>query len=235
MIFSQAELMVLLSVLGGTALYGFWERKSYSPARILQAANTLAGQGVLEAGGSGFSLKSEQARELLLPMAAGKWAVMLTPREKELPQICYMVGAGGITGAESVAVQRDGVRLFRLAPEDWEEELAARGVLPPLWRSFPRGRSWERPVEGDALPPLRALLEDEPDCGWLMEYFRVPERRACRGVLIRTTAGERVAWICEEEKTAVTNDLRRAVGLPERGGEGYDSGGGHCAGAEPEL
>nr|WP_302664933.1 hypothetical protein [uncultured Agathobaculum sp.] len=214
MIFSQVELMVLLSLLGGQKLYGFWRKPTYSPEQILQTANALMRHGILDVTESGFTICSAEVRTLLLPMVEANWAILLTPKDKELPQICYMVTPSVLIGYETVAVQPDAVSLFSLSSQHWEEELIERGVLSawgnPLLPKQRQEKKLEPPNQIPALDQLEQCAQGE----WLLEYFQVPQKKAYRAVLIHRVLGERMAMAGDGNIAVSTNDLQSAVALP---------------------
>nr|WP_300167683.1 hypothetical protein [uncultured Flavonifractor sp.] len=214
MIFSQVELMVLLSALGGDVLYGFWT-ETPSVQRILQAANSLTYQGIMNVDETGFHLPSGDVKQLLQPVADAIWAVLLTPKDSEQAQVCYMIGMSIATGFEMIAVQQNAARVYSFATNQWENELEARCVLSAKWNKLPNSYRQDRPLEQLGYIPTRRDLEEQPDAEWLLEYIQVPQKKPYCGVLISKTPGNRSAWSSNGVISVVTNDIRSVVSLPK--------------------
>ena len=62
--------------------------------------------------------------------------------------------------------------------------------------------------------PALAQLEQCAQGEWLLEYFRVPQKKAYRAVLIHRELGERMAMAGDGNIAVSTNDLQSVVALP---------------------
>ena len=131
-IFSHNELMVMLSILGGEKLYGFWHQKSYKPDEIIQSFNTLLCDGLISLINKQIVLKPE-VKTLLNQILAAQLIVLVTLKENDTPQICYAVGKEKIVGYHTISVQKDTVSLFSLPPHKWEDEIYSKKIIPNIY------------------------------------------------------------------------------------------------------
>lgn len=211
-IFTAEELMVLLSVLGAPALYGFWAHTPEDSGKVLTAANRLTARGVLTAGTKGFQLAEGELRPLLAPLCAPERVFCLSPKEEGRPQVCYALAENFFTGCEAVLVQSGAVRLFSRPAKEWLQELEEREVLSPLARRFPAARRRIEPLEPLFDRSAEELLE-WPGASFLLEEWDPQSRQVCRRTLITAGPGGEGAVVCTPEKSVRTNDAAGAVAL----------------------
>lgn len=212
-IFTVDELMVLLSVSGGEALYGFWDEKKITRREILIAANRLLKRGVLTVSAEGELQPAAGAAELLRPLQRPEQVILLTPMAEDRPQVCFAFDACQGVGYESVLVQKDAVRLFPLERACWEKELESRELLQAMEGPVPKARRLESPVEAAFDLPVQQLAEQWTHVTALLEFYERGDRQPRKKVLLRDGPGEVRAIVITPEGGWSTNDPLCAVRL----------------------
>ena len=214
-VLTAEEMMVLLSVSGGAALYGFWEQQTATRREILKAAGGLVRRGLLTTGEDGaFVPASGAVEQLLAPLRQPEQVVYLTPLAEDQPQVCFVFGPQGAVGYESLLVQSGAVRLFPVREEEWIAELCRREILreddavPALHRRVV-------PVDAAFDTPLEELLRQWSRTTAFLEFRHVNGLQPPRKVLLRDGAGEVQAVVLTPEKSLGTNDPLTAVRLTD--------------------
>jgi len=209
------ELMVLLSVSGGATLYGFWEEKKLTRREALRAAGTLVRRDLLAMDESGaFVPTAGSVTKMLAPLCRPECVVFFTPLAEEQPQLCFVFGAQGGVGYETVLVQDGAVRLFPLREEDWLSELYRREVLRED-DAVPAAHRKVLPVQADFETPLETLQQEWSRATAFLEFQYPDGLRTPRKVLLREGAGEIRAVVLTPEKSWGTNDPVMTVGLSD--------------------
>ena len=209
-VFTAQELMVLLSVSGGSSLRGFFPERVPRRQEILAATAALMRRGLLTSGPDGaFEPVPGTAAEMIRPMCDPELVVYVTPMAEEEPQVAFAFGKDGAVGYESVLVQEGAVRLFPMHEDGWLDQLRNRGLLPEEEIPEARRKVAAESVDFDTAPEQ---LEQMWNRG--VAYLEFHRRGGIeRKVYLRDGAGDVQAVVMTPTGSLSTNDSALAVRL----------------------